>query len=98
MSNTIYGSDGDQFKTSTTQQLSFGQEMHFKDGRRFRYGGALAGGTAIVVGKLYQAAIPVGDHVLQTASAAAVGDTLVSLVLGATAVTVDQYRDGYLVE
>ena len=97
MSNTIYGSDGDQFKTHTTQALSFGQEMHFKDGRRFRYGGALTGGTAIVVGKLYQAAIPVGDHVLQTASAAAVGDTLVSLVLGATAVTVDQYRDGYLV-
>lgn len=96
MSNTIYGSDGDQFKVHTTRQLSLGQEMHFKDGRRFRYAQA-SSSVAVVVGKLYQAAIPVANHVLQTATAAAVGDRTVTLALGATAVSADQYRDGYLV-
>src|SRR3990172_5929195 len=96
MPNTINGSDGDQFAVHTTQQLSLGQEMRFPDGRRFRYAKAPSG-TAVVVAKLYQAAIPVANHVLQTAAAAAAGATSVTLTLGATAVTADQYRDGYLV-
>lgn len=91
----ISGSDGDQFAVHATQSLNLGQEMVFSDGRRFRY--ARAGAVAVVPGKLYQAPIPVADHVLQTAAAAAVGDRTVSLTLGATATTADQYRDGYLV-
>ena len=97
MSNTIHGSDGDQFKVDTSQRLSLGQEMRFPDGRRFRYAKAPSGGTAVVVAKLYQAAIPVTNHVLQTATAAAAGDSTVLLALGGTAVSADQYRDGYLV-
>jgi len=96
MPNTIHGSDGDQFKVHTTQQLSLGQEMRFPDGRRFRYCQA-SSSVAVVVGKLYQAAIPVTNHVLQTAAAAAAGAKTVTLTLGATAVSADQYRDGYLV-
>jgi hypothetical protein len=96
MPNTIHGSDGDQFKVHTSQQLSLGQEMRFPDGRRFRYARADAN-TAVVVAKLYQAALPVAEHVLETPAAAAVGARTVSLTLGAVAVTADQYRDGYLV-
>lgn len=95
MKNLIQGAEGDQWKTHTTQQLQLGQEMAFNDGRRFRY--AKAGAVAVVVAKLYQAAIPVTNHVLRTPTAAAVGDRTVTLALGATAVTADQYRDGYLV-
>ena len=95
MSNVIAGTAGDQFKTHTTQQLPLGQEMKFVDGRRYRY--AKAGAVAVVVAKLYQAAIPVPNHVLQTPSAAAVGDRTVTVALGATAATEDQYRDGYIV-
>ena len=95
MSTMIEGSDGSQWAVHTTQQLQLGQEMAFSDGRRFRY--AKAGAVAVVVSKLYQAAIPITNHVLRTPTAAAVGDRTVTLALGATAVTADQYRDGYLV-
>lgn len=95
MSNIIQGAEGDQWKTHTTQQLTLSQEMDFNDGRRFRY--AKAGAVAVVVAKLYQAPIPVTNHVLQTAAAAAAGARSVALTLGATAATEDQYRDGYLV-
>lgn len=92
----IEGSDGDQFAVHALQSTNLGQEMRFPDGRRFRY--SRAGAVAVVPGKLYQAPIPVPDHVLQTAAAAAaVGDRTVALTLGATAATADQYRDGYLV-
>lgn len=95
VSNIIEGADGDQFTVHTVQSLGLGQEMRFTDGRRFRY--SRAGAVAVVPGKLYQAPVPVADHVLKTAAAAAVGDRTVSLTLGATATTEDQYRDGYLV-
>ena len=95
MSNVIPGNEGDQWKAHATQQLSLGQEMRFVDGRRFRY--AKAGAVAVVVAKLYQAPIPITNHVLRTPSAAAVGDRTVTIALGATAATENQYRDGDLV-
>ena len=95
LANVLSGSDGDQFAVHTTQRLAHGQEMRFPDGRRFRY--ARAGAVAVVPGKLYQAAIPVPDHVLRTPVAAAVGDRTISLATGGTAITEDQYRDGYVV-
>jgi hypothetical protein len=95
MSNVIAGIEGDQFKVHSTQQLSLGQEMKFIDGRRFRY--AKAGAVAVVVAKLYQAPIPIADHVLKTPLAAAVGARSVTLALGGTAVAENQYRDGYVV-
>ena len=95
MSNVISGQEGDQWKTHTSRQLNLGQEMRFIDGRRYRY--AKAGTSAVVVAKLYQAPIPIGDHVLKTPAATAVGVRTVSVTLGATAATADQYIDGYLV-
>jgi hypothetical protein len=89
------GTEGQQFEQHPTQRMSLGQEMRFSDGRRFRY--AKAGAVAVVPGKMYQAPIPVPNHVLQTAAAAAVGARTVAVTLGATAATADQYRDGYLV-
>ena len=94
--NIIQGTPGQQFSVQTSEPAEpLGTQMVFPDGRKFRY--AQAGAVAVVVGKLYQAAIPVANHVLQTATAAAVGDRSVTLALGATAVTADQYKDGYLV-
>jgi hypothetical protein len=67
-----------------------------EDGRQFRW--SQAGGVAVVVGKLYQAAVPVADHVLQTPTAAAVGaKTVVIPSFGATAITTNQYQNGHLV-
>lgn len=97
MGNTIQGSDGDQFKVNTTQQLSLGQPMRFPDGRTFRYSRADPS-TAVVVSKLYQSAAPAADnvHALITPVAAAVGDRVVQVTIGATAIAADVFRDGYL--
>jgi hypothetical protein len=97
--NILFGTDGDQFVTSTTAATSLnspqvGDALRIQDGRIFRW--SQAGAVAVVVGKLYQAAIPVADHVLQTASAAAVGATSISLALGATAITGNQYLNGWV--
>lgn len=97
MAVTIQGSDGDQFKVHTTQLLSLGQAMRFPDGRTFRYSRADPS-TAVVVAKLYQAAVPAANnvHALITPSAAAVGDRTVTVAIGATAIAADVFRDGYL--
>ena len=98
--NVIFGSDGDQFMTSTLalfQQNSpaVGNQLILNDGRKFRW--PQAGAVALTVGLLQQAPIPIADHVLQTAAAAAVGAKTVALTIGATAISADQYRHGYLV-
>lgn len=95
--NIIFGSDGDQYVTSTATAAAVGSpavgdELRLNDGRKFRY--SQAGAVAVVVGKLYQGPIPVADHVLQTPVAAAVGAKSISLALGATAVTANQYQNG----
>src|ERR1700674_1944273 len=98
--NVLFGFDGDQFTINTAtagneNAPSVGDQMMLQDGRKYRW--SQAGAVAVVVGKLYQAPIPVPAHVLQTMNAsAAVGSTLPVLVLGATAVTVNQYENGYL--
>lgn len=89
---------GDQFKvrTSTQGPLYLPGTMAIDiDGNVYRY--TQMGAVAGVVGKLYQSPIPVANHVLQTAAAAAVGATTVALTLGATAVTANDYINGKLV-
>jgi hypothetical protein len=98
--NVIYGSDGDQFVVSAPSADNqgapgVGDQLILNDSREYRY--SQAGAVAVVVGKLYQAPIPVAAHVLQTAAAAAAGATSVALTLGATAVTANQYHNGWLV-
>lgn len=66
-----------------------------KAGRIYRY--VKAGATALDPGKLVVNADLVANHTNQTFNAAAaVGDTVVYLNIGATAATQDQYRDGFL--
>lgn len=97
MGNTIQGSDGDQFTVHTTQVLSLGQSMQFADGRKFRYSRADPS-TAVVVGKVYQAAVPAADntHALITPAAAAVGDRTITVAIGGTAIAANVFRDGFL--
>lgn len=82
--------------TSTVKGHDLGTLGQTPDGRKFRY--ARAGGVDLDPGKLVVAATQVGDNVnLAVAAAAAVGDKSVTVTLGNTAVTADQYADGYLV-
>lgn len=64
-------------------------------GNRYRF--VKAGGTALVPGKLQQAAAEVTNHQGLTPAAAAIGATSVTVTLGATAATANQYAGGWLV-
>jgi len=80
---------------SSIQKADLGQIAYTTDGRKFRY--SKAGGTALVAGTLQQASAIVANHQNLTCAAAALAATSVTVTLGATAATANQYADGYLV-
>ena len=61
------------------------------------YARALVGAVALAPGKLYQSPAEVTNHQGLTPAAAAIGATSVTVTLGATAATANQYADGSLV-
>lgn len=81
---------------SSTKQEMLGALSETADGRKYRY--ALAGAVALSPGKICVNADLVANHTDQNIAVSGVaGDTKVSLTLGATAATANQYQDGYLV-
>lgn len=84
------------FSSSATQMTELGARAVSPDGRVFRY--VKAGGTALVPGKLQQASAIVANHQnIAVAAAAAIGATSVTVTLGATAATANQYSGGVLI-
>ena len=83
------------FVSSATPQMALGTEARTSDGRHFRY--ALCGSTATVAGSLYATAAELTNHDHLTPAVAAIGATAISVTLGATAVTANQYAGGLLV-
>lgn len=93
--NTIYGKYGWEKVETSGQKHKLGTRMVFDDGRAFRY--VENGGTAIAAGAIVQAAAGVANHDMDLAiTTAAAGATSVTVTLGATAATEDQYKDGFL--
>lgn len=80
---------------SATAMHKLGERAVTPDGRCFRY--CKAGGTALVVGKLQQAPVELTNHQNLAPAAAAIGDTTVTVTLGATAATANQYAQGWIV-
>lgn len=83
------------FADSTTQQHNLGERVVSNDGRAFRY--SRTGAVALVAGTLQQSGAQVANHQNLTPSAAAIGATEITLTLGATAATANQYAGGYAV-
>lgn len=72
-----------------------GQYAQTADGRTYRYG--YAGASALDPGKVMVTPAVVANHQNRAVTAAvAIGGTTVTLTLGATAATADQYAGGYL--
>lgn len=95
LSATIQLEAQDIYETSTTKMHKLGTKARTADGRVFRY--ALAGATNLATGKLMISPAKVTNHTnIAVAAAAAIGATQVSVTLGATAATADQYIDGWL--
>ena len=99
----VHGKYGDEKKAQSTVigSLPLGSEMVLPDGRQFILGrastaaalsaGFLAAGSVVVTAGT---SFGIGVSLAQTA---AVGDTTIAVTLGATAVTADQYKGGFLI-
>jgi hypothetical protein len=82
-------------KISSTRLHQLGSIAETADGRVYRY--ARAGASNLVSGNLQVNADLIANHTNRGAgAAAAIGAREVSIAVGATAVTLDQYRDGFL--
>jgi hypothetical protein len=85
-------------KTSTTKNgVVIGTKAITRDGKVYRW--SLNGAVALAEGKVNTGVARVANHTnmaLASTSNIAVGSTQVSVTLGGTAVTADQYLDGFL--
>ena len=91
---TFWGNFGDEKDSGTTQLHALGSRMHLPDGRIYRYGQTDGAQTA---GAICQSAVGVANHDMDLAvNTASVGDKSLSVTLGGTAATEDQYKDGYV--
>lgn len=86
---------GQGLYTSSADQI---HELGFRctyGGRGFRY--VLAGAADLVAGNVIQAPAQVANHLALTPVAAAIGDKTITVALGATAATANQYAGGYAI-
>lgn len=92
------GSALELFNTSNDPSLATltGAKFWAADGREFVL--VQNGGTALVSGNLIQGPVSIGaNHTNLTASTQAIGDKVLTVTLGGTAVTANQYAGGYVV-
>lgn len=91
----IRGDEGQQYQTYNEEKgISLGSELVLPDGRKFRF--VKAGATATVAGSLYQAEVPGANFDELAVAAAAVGASTVTVTNGATAITANMFKGGFL--
>lgn len=81
-------------ESSTDPITKLGTLREFPDGSKFRY--TKNGAVALVAGRLVQSVVPTANHLNIACAATAAGATSVTVTLGATAVTANEYADGYI--
>lgn len=88
--------DFDPYNTSTAQAHELGARFEISESRSFHYG-KNSTAAALGVGKIGLAPAPkTNHHNMAVQAAAAIGATTVSVTLGATASTAQEYAEGYL--
>ncbi len=92
---TVWGNPGDEKVTGTAKNYSLGTRLVLPDARAYRY---VLAGEAAGAGKLCMQAAGVANHDMDLATAVAgtVGDSTITVTLGATLASLNQYQDGYL--
>lgn len=98
MSLSNYNLSSQDVRSTSTKRGGerFGQIEMTTDGRTYAYGFNNTGsGTALAPGKLMQGAVGTANHINQTGVAYAIGVNSLTYTIGATAVTANQYQDGY---
>lgn len=92
----LWGPNGIQHEQHTSQRYPLGTRMQLQDGRRFVY--VENGAVALAPGKLIQSPVPAANFdELAIPTAVAAGTRAFNVTNGATAITKDQFKDGYLV-
>lgn len=96
LTSDIQVGPNDIFSSTTFAQANLGARAVTGDGREFRY--VKAGAVALVPGKLQQSAAEVTNHQnLAPTADVAIGATVFTVTLGATAATANQYAGGWAV-
>ena len=92
----VSDADAGQFTTGSTALHRLGTRVETRDGRVFRY--VENAGVALVAGRLAVAATQIANHAnLDIQTAAAIGDTTVSITLGSTLTNANDFAEGFLV-
>jgi len=88
------GTSADPFAESATKLYDFGTLLYYGS-RVYRYAGI--GGTGVTAGKTLQhRALHHANHRDLVCAVTAAGESTVTVTLGATAATLDQYAEGYI--
>ena len=80
--------------TTSDNLTKLGTLREFPDGSLFRF--ALNGAGALTAGTMVQSVVPTSNHNNLACAVAVVGATSITVTLGATAVTANEYQDGYI--
>lgn len=92
----LFGVNGGVTSTDASLATLVGVKFSSADGRVFTL--IQNGGTALTAGKLVQGPVSIGaNHTGLTCATAAIGATQITVTLGGTAVTANQYAGGFAV-
>lgn len=83
------------YVSQSTAVHALGERMVTSDGRVFRY--AKAGASDLVAGNMLQSPAQIANHLALTPAAAAIGATSITVTLGATLATANQYANGWAI-
>lgn len=92
MSGAAQLSSAELHSSSSVLAMTLGTKVEGENGNLYRY--VLAGGNPLVPGKLQQGPAVVANHQNVTCAVAVIGATSLTVTLGNTAATKDQYKDG----
>lgn len=94
--NVVGDASPDPFSESSTQLYPLGTKLEYGD-RTFRYAKMGATGTDAKAGKLLQTKTAVADHRdLAVPSGASIGSSTITVTVGGTTVSANEYSEGYL--
>ena len=82
-------------ENNAAQVLPLGTKLIYGE-RVFRY--TLAGGTALVAGNVLQGMVGVAGHITEGLDVPAIGATSVEFTPSGTAITANEYQDGFFVQ
>lgn len=82
-------------ENTTAKQWPLGTKLIYGE-RVFRY--ALAGAGSLVAGNVLQGQAPVAGHVTEAVDTLSIGAVTVAMTPSATAITLNEYQDGFFVQ